>query len=82
MTMKRNEKATHTAVLSEVCKFTSQVAVNFESPREIAKRGGRTRMTATEYKELRMPGRRSAPASEKRERQATEQRGARKIVRK
>lgn len=55
--MNRKTKAKHQEVLSTKSSFTGQVAATFSSPREIAKRN-RLNMTAAEYVELKMPGRR------------------------
>ena len=54
MTMTRTTKNLHTEILSTRSDFTGQVTAEFASPREIAKRGGRVRMTAAEYIAFRM----------------------------
>jgi hypothetical protein len=50
MTMKRSEKAGHAEIIKDaLASKIGQTVVEFSSPREIAKRGGRTRMRVAEY---------------------------------
>lgn len=52
MTMKRKDKANHKFEMKMANQGNGLTDATFSSPREIAQRGGRTRMTVTEYRKF------------------------------
>lgn len=81
--MRRGDKAAHQDQLDMARNSVRGVppAGKFQSPKEIAKRGGRVQMTTSEYVDFRM-GRGHRDEGQARENWAEERRGRRRIEKK